>query len=307
MTKYKIVDYDIIYLSYDEPNAEKNYADLLHKVPWAKRVHGVKGSDSAHKACANLSETDKFITVDGDNIIREDFLNQELDFDEHKDLSKCVISWAGYNIINGLMYGNGGLKLWPKEYVLNMRTHENAPVDDPNAQVDFCWDAEYIQMNACFSDVYNNATPYQAWRAGFREGVKMSLERGVKVSQDSFHRVIHWKNMNRLLVWMNVGADSNNGIWAILGARHGCHKTNFDDNWDYRQVRDFDHLNMIWDELQHSCKNEAQCKEKAEYFGKDLQNRLGIPLSVLDEDASRFFKKVHTDNTRLNIKILDKE
>jgi len=307
MAKYKIVDYDIIYLSYDEPNAEKNYADLLNKVPWAKRVHGVKGSDSAHKACANLSETDKFITVDGDNIIREDFLNQELDFDEHKDLSKCVISWAGYNVVNGLMYGNGGLKLWPKQYVLNMQTHENAPADDPNAQVDFCWDAEYIQMNACFSDVHNNATPYQAWRAGFREGVKMSLERGVKVSQDSFHRIINWKNMNRLLVWMNVGADSNNGIWAILGARHGCYKTNFDDNWDYRQVRDFDHLNMIWDELQYSCKNEAQCKEQAEYFGKDLQNRLGIPLSVLDEDASRFFKKVHTDNTRLNIKILDKE
>ena len=30
----KIIDYDIIYLSYDEPNAEKNYADLLAKVPW---------------------------------------------------------------------------------------------------------------------------------------------------------------------------------------------------------------------------------------------------------------------------------
>ena len=40
--KVKIIDYDIIYLSYDEPNAEKNYADLLTKVPWAKRVHGVE-------------------------------------------------------------------------------------------------------------------------------------------------------------------------------------------------------------------------------------------------------------------------
>ena len=58
----KIIDYDIIYLSYDEPNAEKNYADLLSKVPWAKRIHGIKGSDAAHKACANLSETDRFIT-----------------------------------------------------------------------------------------------------------------------------------------------------------------------------------------------------------------------------------------------------
>ena len=37
--KFKPIDYDIIYLSYDEPNAEKNYADLCKKVPWAKRVH----------------------------------------------------------------------------------------------------------------------------------------------------------------------------------------------------------------------------------------------------------------------------
>ena len=81
--KVKIAELDIIYLSYDEPNAEKNYADLLSKVPWAKRVHGVEGSDAAHKACAKLSETDRFVTVDGDNTIRQDFINQVLDFDEH--------------------------------------------------------------------------------------------------------------------------------------------------------------------------------------------------------------------------------
>ena len=70
MTKFKPIDCDIIYLSYDEPNAEQNYADLCKKVPWAKRVHGVEGSDAAHKACARLSETDRFITVDGDNRIK---------------------------------------------------------------------------------------------------------------------------------------------------------------------------------------------------------------------------------------------
>ena len=112
--KFKVTDYDIIYLSYDEPNAEKNYADLCQKIPWAKRVHGVEGSDAAHKACAELSETDRFITVDGDNRIRNDFLQQEIDFQEHVNLENSVISWCGQNIINGLMYGNGGLKCWPK-------------------------------------------------------------------------------------------------------------------------------------------------------------------------------------------------
>ena len=186
MTKFKPIDYDIIYLSYDEPNAEKNYADLCKKVPWAKRVHGVEGSDAAHKACARLSETDRFITVDGDNRIREDFLNQVIDFDEHADLKNTVISWCGRNEINGLMYGNGGLKCWPKDYVLNMRTHENADPNNAHAQVDFCWDAKYIQMNSCYSDVYNNETAAQAWRAGFREGVKLATDRGVRIEKEEF-------------------------------------------------------------------------------------------------------------------------
>ena len=33
MNKIKIIEQDIIFLSYDEPNAEKNYADLCNKVP----------------------------------------------------------------------------------------------------------------------------------------------------------------------------------------------------------------------------------------------------------------------------------
>ena len=37
-----------------------------------------------------------------------------------------VISWAGKNEVNGLVYGNGGIKCWPKDVVMNMRTHENA-------------------------------------------------------------------------------------------------------------------------------------------------------------------------------------
>ena len=304
MNKFRIIDFDIIYLSYDEPNAEKNYADLCNKAPWAKRVHGVKGSDAAHKACANLSATDRFVTVDADNIVHENFFNQELDFDEHKDLSKCVISWCGYNVINGLMYGNGGLKLWPKQYVLDMKTHENAPADDPNAQVDFCWDAEYIQMNSCFSTVHNNATPYQAWRAGFREGVKMSLDRGVPVNSDEFSKKIHWKNLHRLLTWMNVGIDSPNGIWAMLGARQGCYMTNFDEQWDYVNVRDFDHLQNIWDKLPNSTQ---EANKIAENLGHELKSKLYLPISILDQEASEFFKMVHTDHTRISINALEKE
>lgn len=305
--KFRVTDYDIIYLSYDEPNAEKNYADLCSKVPWAKRVHGVKGSDAAHKACANLSETDRFITVDGDNIIDASFLNQEIDFNEHADLENSVISWCGYNIINGLLYGNGGLKCWPKHHVLNMRTHEHADPTNPHAQVDFCWDLNYIQMSSTFCTVHNNATPQQAWRAGFREGVKMALDRGVKVSKEEFLNG-HWKNLHRLWIWQMVGADVKNGLWAIYGAREGLWRTMCTD-WNYINVRDFDYLNNFYD-TEVSLITEEELLERIEDMGSLLLNELEIPIALtpLNANQSKFFKTVYKNPARdMHKKLIDKE
>ena len=294
--KIKIAELDIIFLSYNEPNAEKNYADLLTKVPWAKRVHGIKGSDAAHKACAKLSETDRFITVDGDNTIKQEFLDQVIDLEENENLSNSVISWCGKNVINGLMYGNGGLKCWPKEYVLNMKTHENADPDNIHAKVDFCWDARYIQQNSCFSLTHNNTTPKQAWRAGFREGVKLATDRGVRPTHEQFLQG-HPKNLNMLYIWTMVGSDVENGDWAIYGAREGLQMTLLTD-WDYINVRDFDHLEEIWgnrDELPGDILHNEIWN-----LGTELINQLQLPISVLqlNEEQSTFFKTVNQNYGR---------
>ena len=132
--KVKILDLDFVFISYKEPNCEENYADLLNKVPWAKRVHGVKGFDNAHKAAAETASTDFFISVDGDNIIDESFLLQTLDWSRTNP--KHVHRWRGKNIINGLVYGNGGLVGWNRKTCLSMKTHENA--QDKRAKIDFC-------------------------------------------------------------------------------------------------------------------------------------------------------------------------
>ena len=305
-TKFKVLDYDVIFLSYDEPNAEQNYADLCKKIPWAKRVHGVEGSDSAHKACANLSETDRFVTIDGDNRIREHFLTQEIDFEEHIELENKVISWCGYNVINGLMYGNGGVKCWPKEFVLNMKTHENADKDNPHAQVDFCWNVEYIQMNSCFSDIYNNATPQQAWRAGFREGVKMALDQGVKPSLDDFYKN-HWKNLHRLYIWLMIGADIENGLWAILGARQGLYKTMCTD-WDYVNVRDFQYLNNLWF-TEYEKLSLTQVENQVHIIGTQLIKELNLPIAVepLNSKQSKFFKTIYRNPDRISRAVIDPE
>ena len=310
-----INDFDIVYISYDEPNADENYSDLLDKCPWAKRSHGVWGSDAAHKAAAAMSETERFITVDADNIVTEDFFNVELDMDRIED--NHVISFAAKNKINGLVYGNGGIKMWPVDVVNRMRTHEAAPATDKRAQVDFCWNIQYIQMNNWYSWVHNNGSPLQAWRAGFREGVKMGLEDGDVVDPARIKN-IHQENYRRLLVWMTVGEDATNGLWAMYGARQGAHMTNITrHDWDWKNVRDFDWLTNYFNEeiAPKFAGGEELCprtgymwdpvKLKAETIrlGEDIRSELDLEIADIGTAGSKFWKKVYRNPSRMGAQI----
>jgi len=292
--KIKIIEQDIIFLSYDEPNAEKNYADLLSKFPWAKRVHGVKGSDAAHKACAALSETEYFVTVDADNIVDPKFQEVEIDLDALGLTEENVFSWCGNVYVNGLMYGNGGLKLWTRKFVNEMRTHENSDPDDTKGLVEFCFDDRYYQFNENYSKSYTNATPFQAWRAGFREGVKMSLDQGAKVAD---LKTIWWQNYHRMLVWCSVGADVEHGIWSILGAREGAFLTNCTD-WDHSNVRDFEYLTNRWNE-QHEMLTPEGAATLINQLGHNLMTKCGLEIANLDPAGSQFFKTVYNNTPRI--------
>jgi len=294
MEKIKIIEQDIIFLSYDEPNAEKNYADLLSKAPWAKRVHGVKGSDAAHKACAKLSETEYFVTVDADNIVDPKFLEVEVDIDALGLTPEHVFSWCGKVHVNNLEYGNGGLKMWTRKFVNEMRTHENSDPEDKKGLVEFCFDNKYYQFNENYSESFTNETPFQAWRAGFREGVKMSLDQGAKVEN---LRTIWWQNYHRLLIWASVGADVKNGIWSILGAREGCWKTNCTD-WDYANVRDFEYLTELW-ETTHELAEPDEITNYINFLARELKEKCKLEIANLDPAGSQFFKTVWTNTPRI--------
>ena len=67
--------FDVIFISYNEPNADKNWTRVLEKASWAKRVNGVKGIYNAHKVAAELAETDMFWVVDGDAEVLDYLLN----------------------------------------------------------------------------------------------------------------------------------------------------------------------------------------------------------------------------------------
>jgi hypothetical protein len=288
MTTVDIADLDTVYLSYDEPNKEENWIKIKNMVPWAKRIDGVKGSDAAHKAAAEASDTGRFVLIDGDNIPDPAFFNLQLALDDSN--IDCVFRYRAKNHINGLMYGNGGLSIWTQDFVNSMRTHENTD-GRTETNVEFCFDPKYITMHDCYSTTYPNGSAFQAWRAGFREGVKMCLNRGAKPSVSEFRDRVHTRNLDHLTIWHNVGQDVENGIWAILGARQGTFDTML-SSWDYTNVQWFDTLAEIWQAEVATCDPIS----KIEQLGVYLKQQLDLPINLLDAEQSRFFKQHYRSN-----------
>jgi hypothetical protein len=292
----KTIELDIVFLSYDEPNADLHYADLCAKVPWAKRVHGVKGSDAAHKRAAELSETDWVITVDADNIVDSKFFNVEIDTTDPKIQ---VYSWLGRNRLNGLLYGNGGLKIWRKDFILNMKTHEAS--ESERAQVDFCWEDGYRQFKECYSETVITGSPFQAWRAGFREGVKMTLFDGIKVPPMEIKERIWWHNIHRLRMWSTVGTHEENGIYAVYGARLGTWMANCTE-WNYVDVRDFEILRDIWNQYgkPYEDVNNTGLVDEIKNLGEKIKMGLGLDWPWLDARYSKYTLDLYIETMNLS-------
>ena len=282
--RVRVSDLDFVYISYKEPNKEENWADLRNKVPWAKRVDGVVGFDSVHKAAAELADTEFFISVDGDNIIDEAFLLETLDFE--KTNPKAVHRWRARNSVNGLVYGNGGLVGWPKETCLAMKTHENA--DNEENKLDFCWGVPHENLHNCYSNTVIHADRYQAFTAGYREGVKMSLNKGKAIDAQNFTKLVWPQNLKVLLTWMNVGADVENGKFAMFGARMGCYQTVLEAQEQETSISDLDGMR----EVLLNYLDEDNIDADLQTYGESLKQRLDIPVANYTEDDSRFFKFV---------------
>ena len=282
MQTFDVADLDCVYLSYDEPNKEQNWVHIQNLVPWAVRVDGVEGSDAAHKAAADASTTDRFMLIDGDNIPYPEFFDQTLQI--KPEFADCVFRWKAKNDINGLMYGNGGLSCWTKEFIYNMRTHENSDGSDDTA-VEFCYDPKYIAMNNVYSTTYPNGSERHAFRAGFREGVKMCLKKGTRPSLTEYNdMVVNKRNFDNLNIWHNIGADADHGEWAIWGARLGTYKTMLESEWDYTLVQNFGAIDMIFDTFDAAVMPDVNAA---------LQNRLNLPIMNFDKAQSVFFKKYY--------------
>ncbi len=231
-----IAKFDVFYVCFDEPNRKENWRQIQSYIPSVKKVEGVVGFDRALKTCAQQSETEYFFIIDGDNIVLNERFDRKIEVPGIED--QWVLSWSSRNPVNGLSYGNGGLKLWPKQVALKIESHENA--DSTDDQTDYCFIADYYLVDDFVTETVMNATFIQAFRAGFREGVKMSLAWGkqVALNHENFEQQLGRQNRERLKVWCEVGHDSFNGCWGILGARLGLMK-NVIEKFDYTFINSY--------------------------------------------------------------------
>jgi hypothetical protein len=63
----------------------------------------------------------------------------------------------------------------------------------------------------------------------------------------------------------------------------------------------------LWKDTVEGTIDNDNILEYIKNFGDLISPQLDIPLSILDESASRFFKHVHADQTRISNNALDKE
>ena len=199
----ELSDLDIIFISYKESNADKNWIELKSRFPRAKRVHGVKGILEAHGQAAEKSQTSFFFVVDGDNRIKPDFqfVTPEVHLSED-----TLYVWRCYNPINDLVYGYGAIKLYNK--TLLKQRHQSKYVDLATTVTE-----KYHIIHEVASETHFNSSPEEAWRGGFRECAKLAAEtiRGQKSDETK----------NRLNQWCEKKNSVRHADWVLRGAQQG--------------------------------------------------------------------------------------
>jgi hypothetical protein len=194
--------YDIVFISYKEPNAERNWELLKSRYPSAKRVDGVDGIHQAHIKAAKKCFTKMFWVVDADAKLLDDF---DFDYEVDEYNLETVHVWRSQNPVNDLIYGYGGVKLLPTRLTKKMYTYR----PDMTTSIS----SNFKTINKVSNITEFNTDSFNAWKSGFRECAKLS-SRIINRQQDS-------ETAERLDVWCNKGTNKPFGIDCIAGAKAG--------------------------------------------------------------------------------------
>ena len=118
--------------------------------------------------------------------------------------SNTTYVWSARNPINGLEYGYGAVKLFPKQQLIEMG-HELP---------DFSAGASFYQPVSDISNITRfNKDPYRTWRSAFREAVKLASAVVPNQKQS--------ETDERLNAWCTIDNGERFGRYCIKGALEG--------------------------------------------------------------------------------------
>jgi hypothetical protein len=207
--------YDIVFISYFEPNAEQNFDDLYNRFNTVgvfgdrvKRITNVKGIHNAHIAAATLATTNYFYVVDGDAKVAQGFK-----FAHTTEEEDIVHVWHGV------------VKLLPTTLTRNMTTTTN----DMTTSIS----SKFNVINTVSNITAFNTDPFSTWRSAFRECVKLA-SKTIKGQVDD-------ETNERLRIWTTVGKDKPFGEYCIKGAIAGM-EFGLSNGADLNLINNFDWL-----------------------------------------------------------------
>ena len=233
---------DIIFISYDEPNADRNFSILQQYRPYAKRVHGVKGIKEAHIAAAKQSMTSSFFVVDGDVEVLPT-CDEVFDYVPPLWDKQYVHIWSSRNPITNDIYGNGGIKLFSKKMFLDINN---------DLYVDFSTSCgagiKIMETSIDCAITRFNSTAYHAWRGAFRECAKLTLSSRKNPSVETIERLGKWFSVN----------DTNNEQFAddvmsgvvcgtVFGRDHDDITMINDESWVHTMYQKFNKAKELYE------------------------------------------------------------
>ena len=192
---------DVVFISYDEPEADQNWKILKDHCPRAVRVHGVSGMELALEAAADVSTTPWFFAV-----FAKTQLHKGFDFSvvpDRMQLPKHYI-FNCRNASNNLEYGHMGVVLYNCQGVRDINRAGNFGLD-----YTLSFPHESVPLLSCHGDFAT--TPYHAWRTAFRETAKLAYFEQTQPSVDNHYR---------LGIWL-THAEGNHADWVLKGANDG--------------------------------------------------------------------------------------
>jgi len=200
---YVDTEFDICFISYHESEADRNFQRLSERFPEVRHIRNIKGIENAYKEAGTTSSSEMVWIVDADAVVLDHF---RFDFVPPKSKrNNTTYCWRARNPVNGLEYGYGAIKLFPRKQLMDMG----------NKMPDFSTNVAFFQPIDQVSNITAfNKDPYRTWRAAFRECAKLSSN---IISNSRVQ-----ENQERLDKWTTVDNGARFGRYALRGAKDGA-------------------------------------------------------------------------------------